>query len=661
MSADEALHGAGLNQQAGMESRPRRATDPARLRAFAEPWYVIGVAALFGVYLGTAKLGIGLAVAHGVITPVWAPSGISLAVLVLFGRRYWPGVAFGAFAANATSGLSVLLAAGVSVGNTLAAVAGAYLLHRAAFRPAFGRVQDVLAFVVLGGLASTLISATNGTSLLYATDHVHAYGSNWLLWWFGDSAGNLLVAPLILVLVSYRRSRLTRSQALEVAALYAALAALGSIVFFAGAWRYPYLLFPFLIWAPLRFRQVGAATASFLVGALATLGAAHGDVPVGANATEGVQILQALISVVAISMLIVGATLAEREAANEALRQAQELTHIGSWEWDVRTDRITWSDELFRIYGLEPRSRRLAYGDFLAVVHPEDRAAVEAQVQRAYETHRPFSFEHRVVLPDGGERLLRARGRVELDESGSPVRMVGTGQDITRQRQIERLRDGILATVSHELRTPLTSVLGFALTLRERRGALTDEISAELVDHIAAESERLKGLLTDLLDIDRHRRGLIVPVRKPADLAPLVERVAERHSVDGHAVQVDAAPVTATVDASLVERIVDNLLGNALKHTPPGTPVALSLRADGDDVLIVVDDRGPGVPHQLRRSIFEIFDRGGKDPAGVPGMGVGLSIVTQFAAVHGGRAWVEDAPGGGASFRVLLPNCVQGS
>ena len=115
----------------------------------------------------------------------------------------------------------------------------------------------------------------------------------------------------------------------------------------------------------------------------------------------------------------------------------------------------------------------------------------------------------------------------------------------------------------------------------------------------------------------------------------------------------------AAVDTALFERIVDNLLANALKHTPPRTPVRVSLRAVGDDVLIGVDDGGPGVPPEARDSIFEIFNRGGKDMSDAPGIGVGLSIVAQFAAVHGGRAWVEEAPGGGASFRVLLPSCVE--
>jgi signal transduction histidine kinase len=147
-------------------------------------------------------------------------------------------------------------------------------------------------------------------------------------------------------------------------------------------------------------------------------------------------------------------------------------------------------------------------------------------------------------------------------------------------------------------------------------------------------------------------------VRRFTPLAPLVERVAAAHQQDGRAVDLALQPVTASVDAAMVERIVDNLLTNALKHTPPGTHVALTLEQRGADVLIAVDDRGPGVAPEHRDSIFDLFRRG---PAAgeAPGVGVGLAIVSQFAALHGGRAWVEDATGGGASFRVLLPGCAR--
>ena len=111
--------------------------------------------------------------------------------------------------------------------------------------------------------------------------------------------------------------------------------------------------------------------------------------------------------------------------------------------------------------------------------------------------------------------------------------------------------------------------------------------------------------------------------------------------------------MVAAVDPPKVERMVENLLVNAFKHTPPGTAVHLRVEAAGDDVLLAVDDRGPGVPAEQREAVFEIFSRG--DGTTAPGTGVGLSLVARFAELHGGRAWVEDNPGGGASFRVSLP------
>jgi signal transduction histidine kinase len=113
--------------------------------------------------------------------------------------------------------------------------------------------------------------------------------------------------------------------------------------------------------------------------------------------------------------------------------------------------------------------------------------------------------------------------------------------------------------------------------------------------------------------------------------------------------------VVAEVDAPKVERIVENLLTNALKHTPDDTDVNVRVEGRDGGVLIVVDDRGPGVAEEERELIFEMFNRGGDPGRAAPGAGVGLALVAQFAALHGGRAWVEDHPGGGASFRVFLP------
>lgn len=120
-----------------------------------------------------------------------------------------------------------------------------------------------------------------------------------------------------------------------------------------------------------------------------------------------------------------------------ALAEAQQLAHIGSWEWDVATNAVTWSDELYRIYGMTPQERSMSYDEFLERVHPDDRQLVRQVVERAYRDHRPFTFQHRITLPNGTIRTLNARGEVFLDSEGKPKKMFGTGQDITEQKMYE--------------------------------------------------------------------------------------------------------------------------------------------------------------------------------------------------------------------------------
>jgi PAS domain S-box-containing protein len=620
---------------------------------------LIGVA---GLYLGAAKVGLELSVAQGVITPVWAPTGISLAAAVLFGRRVWPAVAIGAFVANATSGAEVPVAAAIAVGNTLEAVVGAALLRRVGFRPALDRVRDVFALVFFGATLSTAISATNGvTTLLIAGDTSgHEYGSDWLLWWIGDGMGDLVVAPLLLVWATAIPRGLPRIRQLEGLCLLALLIAVGWFVFLAGYWRYPHLLFPLLIWAVLRFRQAGAVAASFVVASIAIAGAVHGSVPFGqGSATHTVQILEALLAGITASLLILGAVLAERETAEErlvgahaSLAEAQEVAHIGSWEWNIAEDGITWSDELYRLYGLDPELDAITYEGYLGRLHPDDAETIRKTVERAYADGRAFAFDHRIVLDDGSVRWVHGRGRVVRD-AGRVVRMVGTSQDITDRKRLDELRDTILSTVSHELRTPLTAILGFALTLKEHGTRLTAGTYAEVVDHLTDQANRLEQLLSDLLDLDRLRHGALTPTFRPTDVGELVARVASGYGGEEHLILIEADRAVAEIDAPKVERIVENLLGNAVKHTPPGTEIRVRVSPDGDGVVLAVEDRGPGIAPDEREAVFEVFTRG--DGTGAPGTGIGLSLVAQFAALHGGRAWVEDNPGGGASFRVRLP------
>jgi PAS domain S-box-containing protein len=637
--------------------------DRSRVRARDAVLFLV----VSGAYIGAAKLGLSLDdVSHGVITPVWAPSGIALAALLILGVRFWPAVALGAFVANATSDASLGVAAGITLGNTAAAVAGTVLVRRFGFTPALDRVRSVLSLVVGGALLATTISATNGVTVLTIADaREDSYGAAWVLWWFGDAIGVLVVAPVILVLFASRHIRPTLWQAVEGLAVLGSVAAVSAIVFLAGAWRYPYLIFPLLLWAALRFRQLGAASASFLVAAIGTWGAVDGTIPLGGDtATERVQLAQALFAVVVVSLLVLAATLAEREAGRDALAQtaarlseAQSIAHIGSWEWDIRNNEVIFSAELYRVFGLDPAATRLSRDTIFERIHPDDRPRVDEAAERSRLDRQPFAVEYRIVREDGTERIVAGRGRVVFD-GDEPVAMLGTAQDVTEQRHVERLREDILSAVSHELRTPLTSVLGFALTLEERRSELDEGTVDEIVTDIAQAARRLERLLSDLLDIERLRLGHTVLRREPVDVRDLVRRVVADYPLGGRVVNITGGPVAASIDSAKMERIVDNLVVNAAKHTPPEGPIEIRVDTRGRDLLLVVEDEGPGIADEYKQEVFETFNRGPKVASMTPGAGIGLALVSRFAAIHGGRTWVEDAAGGGASFHVLIPECV---
>jgi signal transduction histidine kinase len=217
------------------------------------------------------------------------------------------------------------------------------------------------------------------------------------------------------------------------------------------------------------------------------------------------------------------------------------------------------------------------------------------------------------------------------------------------------VQETFLHAVSHELRTPLTVVVGCAALLGDEKVTLRPEQAVDLIRRLATNAEKLERLLSDLLDLDRLGRGVLDPRRRPTDIGLVLRTVVEYLDAGDHPVDVEVEPgLTASVDPAQLERIVENLLANCFRHCPPGSPALVTATATDGGLLVSVDDRGPGVPDGEKTTIFEPFRRGALSD-GVPGTGIGLSLVARFAELHGGRAWVEDRPGGGASFRVLLP------
>ncbi len=225
-----------------------------------------------------------------------------------------------------------------------------------------------------------------------------------------------------------------------------------------------------------------------------------------------------------------------------------------------------------------------------------------------------------------------------------------------RLRALDEMKNTFLQAVSHDLRTPLAAILGLAVTLERGDVELDATEAQDLAGRIADNARKLERLVTNLLDMDRLARGIVSPKLESVDVGEVVRRVViESDQIDRSRLTMDVDAVVIPVDRSKIERIVENLLANTARHTPSNAHVWVSVRRHEEGALIMVEDSGVGVPAELRESLFEPFQQGPEAPQHSPGVGVGLTLVRRFAELHGGRAWIEERAGGGASFQVFLP------
>ncbi len=312
-----------------------------------------------------------------------------------------------------------------------------------------------------------------------------------------------------------------------------------------------------------------------------------------------------------------------------------------------------------------------------AIVHPEDRArigAADAESNTSGTDH--FSEEYRMIAKDGRvvwvqdeATLVQLEGRAPywqgflLDVTERKDAEVRLAQALAvereaaqRLRTLDDMKNTFLQAVSHDLRTPLAAILGLAITLSREDVALPATDARDLATRIADNARRLDRLVTNLLDLDRLSRGITSPYLQPTNVGELAASVVrESGLVDDDRLVLELEPVTASIDAAKVERIVENLVANAARHAPDASRVWVRVWMEDGGVVLAVEDEGDGIDPDIRELVFQPFQQGPDAPRHAPGVGVGLTLVERFASLHDGRAWVEDRDGGGASFRVWLP------
>jgi signal transduction histidine kinase len=360
--------------------------------------------------------------------------------------------------------------------------------------------------------------------------------------------------------------------------------------------------------------------------------------------------------------------------AGRRLAEVEALSGIGSWEWEIVTNRLWWSEQLCRVYGIEPDAAPLSFEDFLSRVHHEDREAVTAAVRQALETRGAFQTEHRAVHSDGSIHTILGRGYVLTDDEGHPRRMLGSGQDVTDLRAVEaqraaeerriaagQARDDAIALIAHDLRSPLAVVVGYVQLLQRKAaaGALEAGTLAPYLERVDAASRQMTAFLDDLL-VDAATEDALEPLeRTEVDLVAALGGIIEHHdAISSHhhvTGRLPSAPVIASVNMPKLERALHNLIMNAIQYSPDGGPITIGLDADGDRVRLTVADTGLGIPADDLPHVFERFHRGGNVAGRTSGLGLGLISVKRAVDAHGGSVEVDSVEGEGTTFTIHLP------
>lgn len=379
-------------------------------------------------------------------------------------------------------------------------------------------------------------------------------------------------------------------------------------------------------------------------------------------------------------------------------KQAQALTHIGNWSWLIGENRITWSDEMYRIYGLEPQSEEITFERFLSFVHPEDKPKRTSEIQRALETLKVDEYYFKIRSADGQEKVLRGKGEVRTDEKGQPLVMLGTCQDITREfylteqlRERERYLEELNRSLeyanqelsrtneelesfnfiaSHDLQEPLRKIQVYSNRILENG---FEELQGPLKDYFAKinnASRRMQNLIEDFLSFSQtfntNQTSQFIDLNRLVEeiKTELVTRIEERQAV----ITFTRLPCVRAVYFQ-IKQLMTNLISNAIKYSKADVPPKITIRGSivsGKEVpdpganmelkytCITVSDNGIGFDPLYRSKIFELFQRLHSKNS-YSGTGIGLALCKKIVQNMGGFITADSKPGEGSAFIFFIP------
>jgi PAS domain S-box-containing protein len=661
------------------------------------------------VYFAAAELGLSLASAHTNVTPVWPPTGIAIASLLIFGWRIWPAIFIGALAANLQTQVPIQTAFGIAFGNTLEGLLAIFLLNRVGrWDKSLKSVANVLWFVLCAAVLAPMVSATIGdlSLCLGGAAQWNKFAYLWITWWLGDGFGALIFAPFLLAWSS--GEKMSRRLVPEMTALLLMLFLVAMITF--GGWfpgpvkTYPleYLCLPFLLWAALRFEQRVITSGIVLLAGVAVWGATRGYGPfVQKNPNVSLLLLLAFIGASTLTTLLVFAVISERKEVEEEKnkltnelgvhrRRVEDIVaHVPGVVWEAWGDpnaagqRIDFvSSHVEKMLGYSEQEWLSTPNFWLSIVHPDDKEGAARDAADNFASGKGGTSRFRWLHKEGHEVWVEAQSIVVCDESGRPVGMRGVTIDITaavraeneraqllrresearaQAEEASRMKDEFLATVSHELRTPLNAVVGWSRLLRT--GQLDQDGLTHALEVIERNAGAQKQIIEDLLDVSRIITGKLRVNSQPVDLLLVIHaaidvvRPAAKAKELRVRTHIDVPGMIVKGDADRLQQVAWNLLANAVKFTPRGGEIDIFLGKCNALAEIRIEDSGPGIPADFLPLIFDRFTQAdGSSTRRHGGLGLGLAIVRHLVELHGGTVTAGNRnEQGGAVITIHLP------
>lgn len=415
-------------------------------------WPPIARALLLALaYFVTGKLGLYFPTQDSHITLFWLPTGIAVAVLLRWETQACLiGIYAGALLIDLSLGTPFPFALIGALGNTLAPYSAVWLLKRWRFDPRFSRQYDLLT-LLSAAMLGTLLPAMIGIAVLWFSHliELHRIPLAWLHWWLGDVVSILLAGPLLL---SFSRDSLKefwrRPAELIICTVLLLIAGWGAFLYNMDTQLLPlaFVPIPFVLWAALRFGVTGATLSVLLLSFFTAIGTAldrgiFGALPHG----QGMYLAWLYMFTISLIGLMVTTMLGERSRTEASLKQANDLLALaqrasqsGVWDWELASGKLTWSNEMFRLFGFDPENSEANFENWRKAVHPDDLEAAEKRIADTLRDNSPLNNQYRIVLPNGETRWIVALGNIVQNESGKPERMTGLCIDITGNVEIKQ-------------------------------------------------------------------------------------------------------------------------------------------------------------------------------------------------------------------------------